>query len=152
MSEPTETIAPGKHAYRRPRDAATLILVDHSATVPKVLVGKRHDKVVFQPGKFVFPGGRVDKSDYRIPVAAAMPPALEANLLKGRPKILPSRARALATSREAREGWLKLDVAELAEPAQAAHLAVRLWMRCAPTSPPCSAPWCRYAGVRAVPG
>jgi 8-oxo-dGTP pyrophosphatase MutT (NUDIX family) len=105
MSEPTETIEPGKHAYRRPRDAATLILVDHSATVPKVLVGKRHDKVVFQPGKFVFPGGRVDKSDYRIPVAAAMPPALEANLLKGRPKILPSRARALtiAAIREACE-------------------------------------------------
>ena len=32
------------------------------------------------------------------------------------------RARALATSREAREGWLKLDVAELAQVAQAASL------------------------------
>src|ERR1700710_2654245 len=84
------------HPYRRPVDAATLILVDRTATTPKVLVGKRHDKVVFMPGKFVFPGGRVDKSDNRIPVAAPIPKALETNLLKGSPKIAPSRARALA--------------------------------------------------------
>ena len=61
-----------------------------------MLVGKRHDKVVFMPGKFVFPGGRVDKSDNRVPVAAPIPKALEANLLKGSPKITPSRARSLA--------------------------------------------------------
>src|SRR3984885_2022444 len=84
------------HPYMRPKDAATLILVDRSTPVPKVLVGRRHDKVVFMPGKFVFPGGRVDKSDNRVPVAAPMPKALEANLLKGSPKITPSRARALA--------------------------------------------------------
>src|SRR6202048_1309413 len=84
------------HPYRRPVDAATLILVDRTATTPKVLVGKRHDKVVFMPGKFVFPGGRVDTTDHRVPVAAAMPKALEENLLKGSPKITASRARALA--------------------------------------------------------
>src|SRR5258707_2911531 len=84
------------HPYYRPKDAATLILVDRTAAIPKVLVGKRHDKVVFMPGKFVFPGGRVDKSDNRVPVAAPIPKALEDNLLKGRPKITPSRARALA--------------------------------------------------------
>ena len=39
------------HPYRRPVDAATLILVDRSGATPKVLVGKRHDKVVFMPGK-----------------------------------------------------------------------------------------------------
>src|SRR5580693_8992148 len=82
------------HPYRRPVDAATLILVDRSQAIPKVLVGKRHDKVVFMPGKFVFPGGRVDKSDNRIPVAAPIPKALETNLLKGSPKITPSRARS----------------------------------------------------------
>src|SRR6476661_3559309 len=84
------------HPYYRPRDAATLILVDRTQATPKVLVGKRHDKVVFMPGKFVFPGGRVDKSDNRVPVGAPIPSALEANLLKGSPKITPSRARALA--------------------------------------------------------
>ena len=93
------------HPYRRPVDAATLILVDRTVAIPKVLVGKRHDNVVFMPGKFVFPGGRVDKADNRVPVAAAMPKALEHNLLKGSPKITASRARALtiAAIREACE-------------------------------------------------
>jgi 8-oxo-dGTP pyrophosphatase MutT (NUDIX family) len=84
------------HPYRRPVDAATLILVDRTVSTPKVLVGKRHDKVVFMPGKFVFPGGRVDKTDNRVPVAAPIPKALEQNLLKGSPKITASRARSLA--------------------------------------------------------
>src|ERR1700749_5196151 len=84
------------HPYFRPKDAATLILIDRSGGKPKVLVGKRHDKGVFMPGKFVFPGGRVDKADNRVPVAAPIPDALEANLLKGSPKITPSRARSLA--------------------------------------------------------
>ena len=86
------------HPYRRPVDAATLILVDRASTVPKVLVGRRHDKVVFMPGKFVFPGGRVDTADGRVPVAAPIPKALEANLLKGSPKITPARARSLAVA------------------------------------------------------
>ena len=86
------------HPYRRPVDAATLILVDRSGAIPKVLVGKRHDKVVFMPGKFVFPGGRVDTADSRVPVAAAIPGALEVNLLKGSPKITAARARSLAVA------------------------------------------------------
>jgi len=86
------------HPYFRPKDAATLILVDRGAAIPKVLVGKRHDKVVFMPGKFVFPGGRVDKADNRVPVAAPMPTALEQNLLKGSPKITASRAKSLAVA------------------------------------------------------
>src|SRR5690242_3353212 len=86
------------HPYYRPRDAATLILVDRAGPVPKVLVGKRHDKVVFMPGKFVFPGGRVDKSDNRVPVAAPITQELEQNLLKGSPKISPARARSLANA------------------------------------------------------
>src|ERR1700744_4229996 len=102
MSETADKVheekEPDHHPYYRPKDAATLILVDRSASVPKVRVGKRHDKVVFMPGKFVFPGGRVDKSDNRVPVAAPIPPDLEANLLKGSPKITPSRARSLAVA------------------------------------------------------
>src|SRR5260221_9099175 len=86
------------HPYFRPKDAATLILIDRSGDKPKVLVGKRHDNVVFMPGKYVFPGGRVDKSDNRVPVAAPITKELEANLLKGSPKIAASRARALAVA------------------------------------------------------
>ncbi len=84
------------HPYFRPKDAATLILVDRSGAIPKVLVGKRHDKVVFMPGKFVFPGGRVDKDDHRVPCAAPITPELEANLAKGSPKTPASRAKSLA--------------------------------------------------------
>ncbi|MGJ4944598.1 NUDIX hydrolase [Bradyrhizobium sp. HKCCYLS1011] len=104
MTEGAEAAASAKpeqkeadhHPYTKPRDAATLILIDRGGTVPKVLVGKRHDKVVFMPGKFVFPGGRVEKTDHRIPVAAPMPEALEANLFKGRPQTSASRAKSLA--------------------------------------------------------
>ena len=102
---PPEMTAPDKedkeddsHPYRRPKDAATLILVDRSGTIPKVLIGRRHDKVVFMPGKFVFPGGRVDATDSKIPVAANIPKALEKKLTGGSPKIAPSRARALAVA------------------------------------------------------
>ena len=99
MSEPEkEEKEDDSHPYRRPKDAATLILVDRSGSVPKVLVGKRHDNVVFMPGKFVFPGGRVDATDNRIPVAAEIPKALEKKLISGSPKIAPARARALAVA------------------------------------------------------
>lgn len=87
-----------KHPYFRPRDAATLILIDRAQTTPKVLVGKRHDNVVFMPSAFVFPGGRVDAKDNRIPVAAPISPELEARLLQGSPRTTPARARALANT------------------------------------------------------
>ena len=100
MSEAASVVKEQKeadhHPYRRPVDAATLILIDRTGTIPKVLVGKRHDKVVFMPGKFVFPGGRVDALDNRVPVAAPISKELEANLMKGSPKTPPSRARSLA--------------------------------------------------------
>jgi 8-oxo-dGTP pyrophosphatase MutT (NUDIX family) len=88
----------GRHPYRRPKDAATIILIDRRGAVPKVLVGRRHDKIAFMPGKIVFPGGRVDPSDHRIPVAAPIPPALEKKLTDGRPGIEPTRARAIAVA------------------------------------------------------
>ena len=44
----------------RPKDAATLILVDRAGPVPKVLLGKRHHGHKFMPGKYVFPGGGLE--------------------------------------------------------------------------------------------
>jgi 8-oxo-dGTP pyrophosphatase MutT (NUDIX family) len=58
---------------QRPRDAATLILVDRSAGEPKVLMGKRHPGHKFMPGKFVFPGGRLEKEDARMRHEGALP-------------------------------------------------------------------------------
>ncbi|MAW87659.1 MAG: NUDIX hydrolase [Phyllobacteriaceae bacterium] len=83
----------------RPRDAATLLLLDRSGSKPKVLLGKRHHKHAFMPGKFVFPGGRTDPADARIPVAEELPEA-EATKLNAmtRARFTPARARAIAMS------------------------------------------------------
>src|SRR5262245_38042674 len=88
--------------YVRPKDAATLILVDRAGRVPKVLLGKRHHGHKFMPGKFVFPGGRVDPADQRMPVARPLDPATEAHLMKRlqRPSAAKARVFALAAIRE----------------------------------------------------
>src|SRR3954463_16410501 len=79
----------------RPKDASTLILIDRSGEVPKVLLGKRHDRHKFMPGKFVFPGGGVDRSDKHMPVATPLEPHAEARLLERFHHGSPTRARAL---------------------------------------------------------
>src|SRR5437660_9610028 len=82
--------------YVRPRDAGTLILLDRSAPLPKVLLGKRHAAHAFMPGKYVFPGGRVDRTDARMPVARPLAQELEALLMKRVQRPSPAKARALA--------------------------------------------------------
>ena len=56
----------------RPRDAATLILLDRQGGKVCVLMGRRHARHVFMPGKFVFPRGRTDPADSRVTVAAEL--------------------------------------------------------------------------------
>ena len=82
----------------RPRDAATLIIIDRTGPVPKVLMGKRHHAHKFMPGKFVFPGGRIERSDGRMSVALDLQPQVEARLMKAlrSGQNAPHRARALA--------------------------------------------------------
>ena len=87
------------------RDAATLILVDRSGAVPKVLLGKRHARHKFMPGKFVFPGGRVEPADKRMPVASALDPHAEARLMQRFAAAEPgagARARARGDPRDLR--------------------------------------------------
>jgi 8-oxo-dGTP pyrophosphatase MutT (NUDIX family) len=88
--------------YVRPKDAATLILVDRSGPVPKVLLGKRHQRHKFMPGRFVFPGGRVDRVDKLMPVARPLDRHAEAHLMKRlqRPSAAKAQAFALAAIRE----------------------------------------------------
>ena len=80
----------------RPKDAATLILIDRSGAVPKVLLGKRHERHKFMPGKFVFPGGGVDASDKAMPSATPLDRNAERRLMQRFHKASPARARALA--------------------------------------------------------
>lgn len=80
----------------RPRDAATLIVLDASGKTPKVLMGRRHHGHVFMPGKFVFPGGRLEPGDRQMNVAGALDSRVEAKLLLRRPRATITLARALA--------------------------------------------------------
>jgi len=82
----------------RPRDAATLILLDRRGDELLVLMGRRHAKHAFMPGKFVFPGGRTDPADSRIPVAEKLHPAEEAKLIGTGSRASSVRARAIALS------------------------------------------------------
>jgi 8-oxo-dGTP pyrophosphatase MutT (NUDIX family) len=97
---------PVKAAVLKPRDAATLIIVDRSQGVPRVLLGKRRMDMKFMPGKYVFPGGRVDRSDRLVSAHDDLKPKEITRLLfdmKGGPSELRARALAFAAIRETYE-------------------------------------------------
>jgi 8-oxo-dGTP pyrophosphatase MutT (NUDIX family) len=81
----------------RPRDAATLVIIDQSTGETRLLMGRRRHDQVFLPSKYVFPGGAVERADRFAPCADALRPSEAAKLviaMRGVPS--PSRARALA--------------------------------------------------------
>jgi 8-oxo-dGTP pyrophosphatase MutT (NUDIX family) len=80
----------------RPKDAATLIIIDRTEPTPKVLLGRRHEGHKFMPGKFVFPGGRVELHDRLMPSASELDPRTEARLLARSGRLSRGKARALA--------------------------------------------------------
>jgi len=49
----------------RPRDAASLILLREGESGLEVLIGRRGKGARFMPGRYVFPGGRVNTEDAR---------------------------------------------------------------------------------------
>jgi 8-oxo-dGTP pyrophosphatase MutT (NUDIX family) len=64
------------------RDAATMLIIDRSGPVPKVLFGRRHHGHKFMPGQFVFPGGRVERGDRYMRAATPLDAHVEARLMK----------------------------------------------------------------------
>ena len=103
-------IGPAKQAtgakLLRPRDAATLVIVDRTGNDPKVLMGKRRADLAFMAGKFVFPGGRVDRTDKSVPIADDLRDSEIAKLkvgMRGLPTATRARALATAAIREAFE-------------------------------------------------
>jgi 8-oxo-dGTP pyrophosphatase MutT (NUDIX family) len=78
-----------------PRDAATLLIVDRSGGEPRLLMGKRHMSLKFMPGKFVFPGGRVEPYDYLASIGCGVDASILAKLMRD-VRRLPHRQRALA--------------------------------------------------------
>lgn len=88
-----------------PRDAATLMLIDRSGTKPKVLLGRRHAGHKFMPGKFVFPGGRIEPMDRLMTAVSELHPDAQKKLVAqvGEPTAEFARAFALAAVRETAE-------------------------------------------------
>lgn len=90
----------------RPVDAAAVILIDRSDDRFRVLVGKRNSRHVFMPDVYVFPGGRRDPTDSRVPVHSQLHPAAMARLKTRTPaRTGAARLRGLgvAALRELRE-------------------------------------------------
>jgi len=91
---------PGARAVR-PKHAATVLIIRRDAAKPRVLMGKRHGGHSFMPDRWVFPGGRIDRADYRAPAATEMKPEVAALFDRYLPA---SRGRALAAA-AIRETW-----------------------------------------------
>jgi len=103
-----------------PRDAATIMLIDRASARPKVLLGRRHHGHKFMPGKFVFPGGRIEALDHAMSAVSELHPGTERKLLERvtTPSADFARGLALAAVREmAEETGLLLGVQRDAAPA-----------------------------------
>jgi 8-oxo-dGTP pyrophosphatase MutT (NUDIX family) len=76
-----------------------VIIIRRDAAKPRVLMGRRNAGHSFMPDRWVFPGGRIDRSDYRAPFATDLKPEVaalfDAHLPHGR-----GRALAMAAVRE----------------------------------------------------
>ncbi len=88
-----------------PRDAATLMLIDRSGPKPKVLLGRRHAGHKFMPGKFVFPGGRIEPLDRMMTSVSELHPDALGKLMErvAQPSLEFARAFPLAAVRETAE-------------------------------------------------
>ena len=89
--------------YVRPRNAATMILLDGPADDPVVLMGKRNRNLKFMPGALVFPGGSVDRFDGSVPASSELTSNTASRLMtamRGRPTRRGARALGLAAIRE----------------------------------------------------
>ena len=83
----------------RPKDAAALILVRRKGDAARVLMGERSARHTFLPGRFVFPGGRLDVADQRLAVETDLRPEVRAKVAAGTTTSC-ARGLALAAIRE----------------------------------------------------
>jgi 8-oxo-dGTP pyrophosphatase MutT (NUDIX family) len=121
----------------RPRDAATLIIVERLGRGARVLMGKRHASHKFMPSKYVFPGGRVEPEDRRMSAAGALDPNVEMKLMARVRRPSPGFARAIA-------------LAAIRETFEETGLALGLTDYGSPERPPAGA-WTRFAATGVYP-
>ncbi|MDQ8699705.1 NUDIX hydrolase [Hyphomicrobium sp. LHD-15] len=105
-SEAASSAERASQPARRPRDAATLVIVDSTSPAPRILMGRRRPDQVFLPNTFVFPGGRVEAADRAIARHHTLAP-IDSECLKiamrGRASNTRAAALALAAIRETYE-------------------------------------------------
>ncbi|ODN70018.1 NUDIX hydrolase [Methylobrevis pamukkalensis] len=92
--------------YLRPKDAATILILDRTLSGVRVLMGRRPSRDAFMPAAYVFPGGRVDPTDGRAFAANELDPVERDRLLdrmRPRPSLRKARALALCALRETAE-------------------------------------------------
>lgn len=99
MSEPLIAEPPVRHAVR-PRDAASLVLIDRTNAEPRILMGRRHARMKFVPDAFVFPGGKLDAGDSTVVPASRLTPATEALMKRATASQIKAEALAVAAIRE----------------------------------------------------
>lgn len=102
----TDSERRGPSPTLRPRDAASILLVDRSGVEPRVLMGRRGSGHVFMPDVYVFPGGRRDARDHALPFGNDLDPLVFEKLLaltSARTTAVRVRALALAALRELHE-------------------------------------------------
>lgn len=83
---------------QRPKDAATIILLDRKGKEPRVLMGRRHPNMKFLPGVYVFPGGRLEKFDKSMPVFGVVDADSERRLMQQVQRPTLGRVRGLAAA------------------------------------------------------
>lgn len=98
MSETVaESAAPPRRRAVTPRHAASLIVLRPVGDEATVLMGLRGAKHRFMPNRLVFPGGAVDRGDYRATFASPLRPDVLTRLAKAStPRLAPALAHAAA--------------------------------------------------------
>ena len=86
----------------RPRDAASLVIHRKRTTHYEVLMGRRGSQARFKPGVYVFPGGGLDRADYRAQPLRSLAKDLVPQLAVASSQ-RKADALAMAAVREARE-------------------------------------------------
>lgn len=103
-SQPSLDAVPARVARprpARPRPAASLVLIDRSGPEPKILLGRRNAALAFLPGKYVFPGGRLEKADRLMASTGSLPAHCRKSLAQRRRRGAPGAdAFARAAIRE----------------------------------------------------
>lgn len=145
-SRPAEAHDKARGRALKPKDAATLVLVDRSGREPRILLGRRQSTQVFLPDKYVFPGGRVDRGDRTMPALTELTASDQDLLLrdmKGTPSAARIRALGLAAVRETFEEAGLIVGARPTDERSNAHAA--------PARPPTQESWQRFLATGFMP-